>query len=210
NPNSSFTLFLYGLDLGQLGHPDDGIAMLDKAIRLDPLSPVPYWCKEFCDLTARRYDAVSATYRKEREVDPSFCYLTSWEGAALREQGDLAGAVKTFQEDERNAGGAPQYGLAITYARMGRLPEARAIAQRLDERAKTHYVPFWVLAAVRGSLGDVDAAVKLLERSLDTRESWLLTARHMPDLAILMKDPRVRAIYDRIDAIQAESARKAR
>lgn len=82
--------------------------------------------------------------------------------------------------------------------------------RRLDERARTRYVSYWSRAAVRGSLGDMDETVTLLQRALDTRESWMMSARTLPELAALAsKDPRARRILNEVDAIQRSAGGQA-
>ena len=126
------------------------------------------------------------------------------------ELGDYQGALREYGEAEANSGGAPQYGLAITYSRMGRQQEAREILRRLDDRARTRYVPYWSRAAVRGSLGDMDEAVALLQRAVDTRETWMVSADTLPELAALAtRDPRARRILNEVDAIQRSAGGQA-
>jgi len=208
DPNSTNTLLTVGFGRCQAGRSDEGLAQFDRMARLDPLSPFPLWAREMCFYVARRFDDVIAANRKTREIDPRFWYLDTWVGAARRELGDYNGALREYAQADANSGG-PQYGLAITYARMGRQREAREILRRLDERARTSYVPFWARAAVRGSVGDIDEAVALLQRALDTRESWMLSARVLPELAaIATKDQRARHILDEVDAVQRSTAKR--
>jgi len=203
DPNSANTLVTFAIDRCLVGRTDEGISHADRAARLDPLSPLPLYVREICFYVARRFDDVIVANRKTRELDPKFWYLESWVGAARRELDDYKGALQEYREAEANSGGIPQYGLAITYARMGRQQEAREILRRLDERARTQYVPYWSRAAVRGSLGEMDQAVELLQRALDTRETWMVSARQLPEVAALAtKDPRARRILDEIDGIQ--------
>ena len=80
----------------------------------------------------------------------------------------------------------------------------------LDERARTQYVPYWARAAVRGSLGEMDQAVALLQRALDTRESWMVSAQQMPELVPRAnKDPRARGILNDVEAIQRAAGGQA-
>jgi serine/threonine-protein kinase len=210
DPNSANARVAFAFDRCFTGHTDEGLAQLDRAAQLDPLSPVPLYTREVCFYVARRFDEVIVANRKTREIDPKFWYIEAWAGAARRELGDYQGALKEYGEAEANTGGAPQYGLAITFARMGRLQEARELLRRLDERARTRYVSYWSRAAVRGSLGDMDETVTLLQRAIDTRESWMMSAGTLPELAALAtRDPRARRILNQVDAIQRSAGGQA-
>jgi hypothetical protein len=93
---------------------------------------------------------------------------------------------------------------------MGRQQEAREVLRRLDERVRTRYVSYWSRAAVRGSLGDMDETVALLRRAVDTRESWMMSARTLPELAILAtKDPRARRVLNEVETIQQSAGGQA-
>ena len=202
DPNSALSFFVFGFERCLAGRFDEGLAHLARSERLDPLSPLAPFSREMCFYVAHRFDEAIVAHRKTMEIDPKLYYLESFVGAAHRELGDFEGALLEYREAEVNSGGDPQYGLAITYARMGRTTEAREIARRLDDLARTRYVPYWKLAAVRGSLGDMDEAVALLQRAFDTRESWMVAARLLPEVAALAtKDQRAQLLLDQVDAL---------
>jgi len=91
---------------------------------------------------------------------------------------------------------------------MGRERDARDVMRRLDERARTNYVPLYLRAAVHAALGDLDTAVQLLQQSLDTREVIVLVFRQLPDMAPLLKDPRAVKIYEQADAIRKAASER--
>jgi serine/threonine-protein kinase len=192
DPNSANAHELLGTYLCSEGRTDEALPHLDRAGRLDPLSPLPSYMLEYCLYFAHRYDEAIAAHRKTQEIAPGFWYTDSYEAASYRELGNYEAAVRSYAESAKSLGGQPQFGLAITYARMGRTKEARDILRQLDDWARTHYVPLMVLAAVHGSVGDKDAAVALLQRSLDARELMFLSGAHSPEMAPLLDDPRVK------------------
>jgi tetratricopeptide (TPR) repeat protein len=141
-------------------------------------------------------------HRKTQAIDPSFAYIDSWVGGAYRELGDYQSALREYAAAEKLLHGAPQYGLALTYARMGRENDARDVMRRLDEHARTHYVPYYLRAAVHAAVGDRDTAVQLLQQSVDTREVIVLIFRRLPEMAPLLEDPRGLKIFEQADAIR--------
>jgi hypothetical protein len=89
---------------------------------------------------------------------------------------------------------------------MGRENDARDIMRRLDEHARTHYVPYYLRAAVHAALGDMDTAVQLLQQAVDTREGIVFAFRQLPEMAPLFKDPRAVKVYEQADAIRKSSS----
>src|SRR6185503_2379267 len=108
---------------------------------------------------AGRYRDVIDAHRKTVAIDPSFVYIESWAGDAYRELGDYASALREFESAEKLLGGAPQAGLALTYARMGREKEALEVMRKLEERAAMQYVSPAMRAPVHAALGDQETAI---------------------------------------------------
>jgi len=97
NPNDANSRMGYGAFLACFGQPDEGLAMIREAMRLNPFHPEWYWISlGDAFLAARRYeDAVEAYKRRTR---PMVWVLTR---------------------------------LAICYAHLGRLAEAKEMAQKV-------------------------------------------------------------------------------
>ena len=104
NPNLAMGCAAYGLTLGIVGRPDDGIASIERAIKLSPRDPQMYlfhnWLA-FCHFVAGRYD--EAIQFAERSVRPKPRYFEGWVymAAALAERGrgeDAARAIKKALE----------------------------------------------------------------------------------------------------------------
>jgi len=202
DPNSENAEFVFGTYLYLVDRTEEAL------VHLDHLSPLPRFAQEFCLYMAHRYDDVIAAHRKTEKLAPGFWYLDSFLGASYRELGNYEAALGAYAESGRILRGEPQYGLAITYARMGRTKEARDILRRLDDRARTSYVPLIMLAAVHANLGDMDAAIALLQRSLDTRESIFAYGRRIPELAPMLGDPRVQRLLDQVKPLEPTKPRE--
>ena len=202
DPNSVNSRFLVAANRCFGDHPDEAFGDIDRAELLDPLSPLPPMLRELCYYRMRRYSDVIEAHRKTAAIDPSFVYLESWVAAAYRELGDYPAALREYGAAAESLGGAPQYGLALTYARMGRDEDARAILNEMEERARTRYVPYFMRAMVHAALGELDEAVVLLEQAVVKREGLVLLIRSLPEVAPLAQDPRGKRILEQVDAMR--------
>src|SRR5262245_4367681 len=201
DPNSATTLSLLALFRAIQGRTDEALEEVSRAERLDPLSPVPPWVQEWTTFVARRWQEVIEAHRRTEAIDPTFVYIESWVGGAYRELGDYPAALREYEKAEKLLGGAPQCGLALTYARMGRDRDARDMMRRIDERAVKQYISPGLRAVVHGALGDIDGGVALLQEAIDRKDVYLFTARAMADLEPLLKDQRAKKIIQQVDAI---------
>jgi TolB-like protein len=202
DPNSVNALTFRGFYLCFIGRLDECLADVNRAEQLDPLSPIAPLTREVGNYMAQRYSAVIEAHKRTQAIDPSLVYFQSWVAAAYRELGDYPAALREYDLADKALGGAPQYGLALTYVRMGREKEARDIMRQLDERARAQYVPFVTRAMVHAALGDPDTAVALLQQGIDKRESYIFALRSLPEMGALLKDPRARHLIERADAMR--------
>ncbi len=198
NPNSIDAHNLRATALCSLpGRSAEGLVDVDRAIALDPLAPWPSWTRELCLTAARRYDAVIAQHQKTLELDPDFFYLDSWAGAAYRETGRLAESAAEY-ERARAISDGPLAGQAITYIRMGRTAEARAILQEFMQRSTTRYVSPDQIGLIHAHLGEIDQAMIWMEKAYDARSAFLVTGFGMASYDPLRRDPRFIALTARI------------
>jgi serine/threonine-protein kinase len=202
DPNSVNALLLQGSERCFANHLEEGLRALDRAAQLDPLSPIAPMIQEICNYFLRRYDALLEVHRRAQMIAPTFVYIESWSGAAYRELGDYEASLREYLQAAKYLDGAPQYGLALTYVRMGRQKEAREIMRQMNERARTQYVPFVSRAVVHLALGDLDAGVALLQQAVDHRESFIFALRNLPEMSSVKADPRVKRILEQVDAIR--------
>ena len=89
-------------------------------------------------------------------------------------------------------------GLAYTYAREGKVREARQLLGELETRSHQQYVPPYRFAAVYAALGETDKAFESLEKSYEERGLHVSNLGVDPMLDILRSDARFEILLRRM------------
>ena len=146
------------------------------------------------DSAAERYvaanrldDAISAG-KRVLQVDPNYIYFDSALADAYREKDDLQEAVALY-EKAQTVTHFPSAGLAITYAKMGRLEDARRVLNQRIEKSRQQYVAADSIAAVYVALGDKEEAFRWLERAFDEHSAPMFYLACHPIFRALRSDP---------------------
>ena len=199
-PNSAQVQILNAVYLCTTGSITEGLAAASAAMTVDPLNPVASWSRELCLYNGRRYDQLIAEHARTVAVwpDPRFFYWDSFLAAAYREKGQFAEALAEYERAQQAAGDMPLYGYAMTLARAGQTPKARAMVQRLQARGRDHYVNPITLVAAYAALGDRDQAFAWLDRTVADRTGWLWGITTWPEFDPLQQDPRLAQLVRRM------------
>jgi len=198
NPNSLDAHYLYACSLCGRKRFDEGLAETDRGIALDPLSADLSWVRELCFAMSRRFDEALAQHQKTSELDPNFFYIDSPAGIAYREKGMFAESVAEYQRLQKITG-QPMPGLAVTYARMGKADETRAIVREVLDLAARKYVSADQVAIIYAGLGEKDQAFVWLDKAYEDRSGWLITGiLVLPTYDPLRADPRFTALLKKM------------
>src|SRR6266478_2700238 len=195
--------FMSWLKLTQ-GDCGEGAKQIQEAEKLDPLSPM------IIDSAAERYvaadrldDAISAG-KRVLQVDPNYIYFDSTLADAYREKGDLQEAVALY-EKAQTLTHFPSAGLAIAYAKMGRLEDARRVLNQRIEKSRQQYVAADSIAAVYVALGDKEEAFRWLERAFDEHSAPMFYLACHPQFRSLRSDPRFADLLRRMGVDPAKA-----
>jgi TolB-like protein/Tfp pilus assembly protein PilF/class 3 adenylate cyclase len=199
-PNYATAHHWLALTLMALARFDRATAEGKRAIELDPLSLIINADLSWVYLSARRYDDAEAQARKTLEMDSRFFRAHYRLGAALQLKGHIAEAILEYQKAiELNKNPYSIAALGQAYARNGQVDEARKVLARLNEEAKSRYVPPYGLALIHLALGDKEHALDDLERGYrEASGSDMFFIKVDPLLDDLHGDPRFETLAQEI------------
>jgi serine/threonine-protein kinase len=200
-PDNGENRAAYGFFLILMGRSEEGIAEINEASRLNPLSIETGLYVSPGYYFARRYDISLQKSREALETTPDFWLLHLIVGRALEQKGDLKGAMEEYQKareiDQNTSEILMDLGRA--YGASGKRAEAEKILMTLKQRETTGYVSPFQTAMVHIGLNDKTKALDALEEAYEARSwymSWLKTA---PELDPLRSEPRFAELLKRMN-----------
>jgi TolB-like protein len=200
NPGYAFGRSRYALLLSGMGRHEEAIAEAERAHELDPLNLVTYTVVGDTLFFARRFDRSVAAYRKCLELDPSFGAAHTDLARSLEQLGRADEAVEEFVRGTAGADGVPRpsSGLAILYARAGRMDEARATLDAVQALAQKEFVSPYGIASYYAVTGENTRALDWLEKAYSERDGTLVWLKVHPRLDGLRGEPRFRDLLARL------------
>jgi TolB-like protein/tetratricopeptide (TPR) repeat protein len=195
-PNSVPALIDYGLALNASGRYADSADAFDRAAERDPLSPTTAMMRGWGRFMGRRFEEARRFLELGTRVTPNFSYNYIWLAASLirlgREQDAVLAAERAVQvEGEQSEDVNFLCVLAWVWGSLGRRDEAKRIGERMRRpRTAGNAVDPAFLLVVESALGDHDAALEQLRRTISTRSPILFHMPGHPFLDSLRTDPR--------------------
>jgi TolB-like protein/Flp pilus assembly protein TadD/tRNA A-37 threonylcarbamoyl transferase component Bud32 len=192
NPGYAVAHQWYGNFLALMRRFDQSTVEFQKAIALDPLSPLRGAALGWSYYFARRYDEAIDQCQKSLELDPHFAVTHLWLGLGRDGAGSPSEALNAYEEAVRLSRGEP---LGLAYlahglARAGRMEEAGRRLRELQELSTRRYVSSYDLAVICTAMGDIETGLDLLERGYQERTHWMALLQVDPRLDPLRGHPR--------------------
>ncbi len=205
-PNSPDALFMVGIFSALSGDKIRSVQLADRLVKVDPLSPLASHLRAEALLWAGRYEEALEQNRAARKLDPSLVLFDSVPGTALRELGRLDESLAAFQDFQKFFE-KPSFGLATTYARMGRKSDALAVIHGLEERERKLWVDPDFIAFTYAGIGDRDHAMEWLEKAYQRKTFGvrLFLSWNCPWLRNMESDPRYQELKSRVLATKLQS-----
>jgi serine/threonine-protein kinase len=201
DPNSASAHLFSGLHPLFRSELENGLQLVLKAEKLDPISPIISYVATAAYLANNRIDDAVAEGQRTLQLDPNYFYLDSVLAAAYRDKGNFPEAMALYSKAQE-ATHLPSSGLAITYARMGWQTEAQNIFAQLLQAREKRYVSAPLIAAVSVALGDKEGAFRELERAYAEHSGVLQWIAFLPEFRALHSDARFPQLLRRISASQ--------
>ena len=189
----------YANYLAVTGRYGGAIEQIRLAAELDPLSRIINSNHGGSLGYAGRYEEGAEQIRKTLELDPSWALGHMRLGRNYELRGLFSEAIPHYEkavELDDTPYGLGNVGHA--YAKSGRVDEAHAVLERLEELANSRYVAPIERAYVYAGLGDLDNCFEWLEKACDERSGNLLFARLWPIGKDIEHDPRFSDLIRRI------------
>ncbi len=196
-PNSANAHLFLALADASDGKPETSTAHIRAALKADPLSPIISHFATLLFVSYADLDAAIAEGKRTQQLDPNYIYGFPALAVAYHEKGMFPEAIALYQKAQEITG-QPQAGLAVTYAAIGRVAEARQILHQLEEMTTRTYLRGEDMALVHAALGENAEALHWLERACDERSGSIHSIAVRPGFASLHSEPRFAAVLKRI------------
>jgi tetratricopeptide (TPR) repeat protein len=171
DPNHVTGHYWYALLLVALRRFDEAIGHIGLAMELDPLSLVVRCNKAQVLYFARRYDEAGSQLRDAIEMDGEFPLARYLLGLVYLQTREYAAAAAQFRNARKATNGhsAATAGLVVALANLGSRTEGKKLLQELEQVAdKTEGTRYYLAVAWLG-FGDMERALRSLEKACDER-----------------------------------------
>ena len=176
DPSHAWTHSMLGHVLSQLGRHDEGRPFMERACKLEPLSPLHYAMASQVEFQARAFESARECARRAIVIDPEFWVGYMMLGQACEQLGEVDSALEALATAARlSDGNSKPVGLrGYILATSGRTSAARDVRSMLDDLARLRYVPPFAMALVHAGLGEDEQVLEFLDRAYDVRDVHLI------------------------------------
>jgi serine/threonine-protein kinase len=199
DPQNSFPRLFRVWPLVMLGRMPDALDEMRRALALDPLSPIINTRLGTMLIYMRRYNEAESELRKAVADEPTNLLARFQLGTALTYQGKFHEAFAQFPDAIDAEAGLDMARVAWARARAGDSAVARSIYQRLETRAKEHYISPFALGVAASAIGDQARALDYLESALQQGAGGLAFLRFEPGYERVRNDRRFLRVLNEIE-----------
>jgi TolB-like protein/tetratricopeptide (TPR) repeat protein len=199
-PGSELSRHLYTMfAILPMARMEEALAMVDEAMRIDPLSLLVSASRGAVLLVSRRLSEAEAEYRKTLELDPNFWRAVLGLGRVYEAQGRSEDAIACMERATLISDRVPSAigALGHAYALAGRRQDAHKLLEELEQLAKRRYVSPYGRVLIYLGLGD-ERVFEWLDRSCEDRAGWLMYLATDPRFDPLRSDDRFRRLLDKM------------
>jgi serine/threonine-protein kinase len=200
NPGYITAYHWYGVFLSLTGRFQEGLASIEKAANLDPLSVVIQWTLGYTYYYARDYEKALKACWRALELEPAFARVYIDIGLCYIQQSKNQEGIYEIQRGIALSDPSPslQATLAYAYGMLGQKEEAEKILHEVTEESKRVFVSPYSFAVMHIGLGDQDRAIEYLEKAFERREDALVSLKVNPRFDSLHSHPRFSELLKQI------------
>ncbi|MEK7407381.1 MAG: tetratricopeptide repeat protein, partial [Acidobacteriota bacterium] len=182
---------------------DEGIAEVERARELDPLSLITQTQVGWMYKLAGRDEEAIAQYLKVLAVDPNYPWALYQLGGSYINTGRLKEAVDVLEKAVVASKDNPAMigSLGEAYALAGRRVEAKRLLARLERMSTERYVTPAAIAYVCLGLRDTDCYFRYLDKAFEERSNYVAYLSVTPSAklyAAVRSDPRFQEMLRRL------------
>lgn len=197
NPSYATGHQWYAEYLGAMGRPEESWAAYQRALALDPLSPIINALAEYSYAGLGQYERAAKGLQRVIAEYPDFRIAHNYLADLYTRQGRFAEALGEVERYYQLTGDD-----AVRIARLRRAYAAAGVTavwreELTLELQQAHPSPFNI-ARLYAMLGDRDQAMIWLEKAYEKRDRFLIFIRSQQAFARLATDPRFQQLLERI------------
>jgi tetratricopeptide (TPR) repeat protein len=182
-----------------LGRFDEAVAEVNRAQKLDPVSPGVNSYFGLILFLAHRYDELIQRMKPIADFHPEYHQSYAWLALAYEQKREwdkaIEGMSKAYELDSEPEALAQ---LGHIYAVAGRTADARRALAQLHQLSRRRYVPAYDFAVLYAGLGERDEAFRWLQKVEQDRSEWFAAINVDPRLDDLHADPRFAGMLRRV------------
>ncbi len=199
NPGYAFAHNFYAVLLAALGRFDEAFEQIQNARDLDPLSLPINTNLGWLLYLARRYDEAIQQYLKTIDLEEGFPLAHRRLAQTYEQNQRYSDADAEYQKAARSGEDVELLSArGHFYAVVGEADKANELLMKLEEFAKSRYVPAYLIARIYLGLGDVDRVFELLDEAVDERYGYLAYLDVEPMFDRIRTDPRYEVLVRRV------------
>ena len=200
NPGYAHGHHWYAHLLLSSGRGEEAMAEVNRALELDPVSPIINLHLGWHYLYTRQYDRALSQLDKTLELDPDYALAHWYRGLAFEQKTMYPEALHEMARAKDLLPGnlAVQSDIGHVYAVSGDKGNAEKVTGVLKEESARRYVNQYEIALIYIGLGQNDQAFKSLERAFREHSDMLVYLKVDPRLDPIRSDSRFADLMHRV------------